>query len=207
LSGSIESQKYFGGFDLPVEVLWIANRLFAQSMIQRTNICYSQGLVLDRVTKRYQSVVAVDHVSLEIEKREFIAIVGPTGCGKTTLLRLIAGVEKPDDGHIYIQGKCMDDVNPSRQNPKIGRIIDFGRQYNSNGSRMHPCCQHNGSALDRNPDSGTGKKNFIFALEPSDYVLNIEPRCRIHTPDYPPQNSLWQSRGGCRHPLQSSRQG
>jgi ABC-type sugar transport system ATPase subunit len=81
----------------------IVKRLFAHSMIQRPNIYRSQGLVLDRVTKRYQSLVAVDHVSLEIENREFIAIVGPTGCGKTTLLRLIAGV----------------DVNPARRGVRM----------------------------------------------------------------------------------------
>jgi multiple sugar transport system ATP-binding protein len=57
--------------------------------------------------------MAVDHVSLKIENREFLAIVGPTGCGKTTLLRLVAGVENMDSGHIYIQGHCVDDVDPS----------------------------------------------------------------------------------------------
>ena len=100
-------------------LLVIVKRLFAQSMIQRPNIYRSQGLVLDRVTKRYQSLVAVDRVNLEIENREFIAVVGPTGCGKTTLLRLIAGVEKPDDGHIYIHGKCVDDVNPARRGVRM----------------------------------------------------------------------------------------
>ena len=53
-----------------------------------------KGLVLDRVTKRFRSVVAVDRLSLTVEFREFIAVIGPTGCGKTTLLRIIAGLEK-----------------------------------------------------------------------------------------------------------------
>lgn len=88
-------------------------------MVQPTNIFHNQGLILDRVTKRYQSIVAVDQISLEIENREFIAIVGPTGCGKTTLLRLIAGVEKLDDGHIFIQGSCVDDVDPSRRGVRM----------------------------------------------------------------------------------------
>ena len=88
-------------------------------MVQRVNIYRNQGLVLNRVTKRYQTIVAVDQVSLEIEEREFIAIVGPTGCGKTTLLRLIAGVERLDDGHIYIRGRCVDDVNPSQRGVRM----------------------------------------------------------------------------------------
>jgi len=88
-------------------------------MVQRTNISRNRGLVLDRVTKRYQTTVAVDHVNLEVEEREFIAIVGPTGCGKTTLLRLIAGVERLDGGHIYIRGRCVDDVNPSQRGVRM----------------------------------------------------------------------------------------
>ncbi len=88
-------------------------------MVQPTNIFHNQGLVLDRVTKRYPTIVAVDHVNLEVEEREFIAIVGPTGCGKTTLLRLIAGVERLGGGHIYIRGRCVDDVNPSQRGARM----------------------------------------------------------------------------------------
>ena len=88
-------------------------------MEQQLHSSYNKGLVLDRVTKRYQSIIAVDHVNLEVENREFLAVVGPTGCGKTTLLRLIAGVEKLDDGHIYINGRCVDDVNPSRRGVRM----------------------------------------------------------------------------------------
>ena len=82
-------------------------------MEQQTNIFHHQGLTLVRVTKQFREIMAVDHVNLKVERGEFIAIVGPTGCGKTTLLRLIAGVEKLDDGHIYIQGRCVDDVKPA----------------------------------------------------------------------------------------------
>jgi multiple sugar transport system ATP-binding protein len=74
---------------------------------------------LDRIVKRYGSVIAVNGVTLEVENREFIAIVGPSGCGKTTLLRLIAGVEKLDEGHIYIQGSCVDDVGPSKRGVRM----------------------------------------------------------------------------------------
>lgn len=66
------------------------------------HISAQKGLCLHQVTKRYDSIVAVDHVSMVINDREFVAIVGPTGCGKTTLLRLIAGTEKMDFGHIYL---------------------------------------------------------------------------------------------------------
>ena len=88
-------------------------------MNRQGEIFHKNGLVLERVTKRYQSIMAVDHVSLRVENREFLAIVGPTGCGKTTLLRLIAGVQKQDSGHIYIQGRCVDDISPSRRGVRM----------------------------------------------------------------------------------------
>jgi len=87
--------------------------------MQRPNISRNIGLSLDRVTKKFQRVMAVDDVSLKVENREFLAIVGPTGCGKTTLLRLIAGFEKPDYGHIYIQGRCVDEDNPSKRGVRM----------------------------------------------------------------------------------------
>jgi multiple sugar transport system ATP-binding protein len=78
-----------------------------------------RGLILDRVTKEYDSIMAVDHLSLIVENREFMAIVGPTGCGKTTLLRLIAGVEQLDFGHIYIAGQCVDDEKPANRGVRM----------------------------------------------------------------------------------------
>jgi multiple sugar transport system ATP-binding protein len=54
-----------------------------------------------------------------LEDREFLAVVGPTGCGKTTLLRLIAGLEKMDEGHTYIHGQCMDNEKPSDRSVRM----------------------------------------------------------------------------------------
>ncbi|MFL5933275.1 MAG: ABC transporter ATP-binding protein [Gaiellaceae bacterium] len=57
---------------------------------------------LDHVTKRFDDVVAVDDVSLEIERGNFFALLGPSGCGKTTTLRMIGGFEEPTAGTIYL---------------------------------------------------------------------------------------------------------
>src|SRR3954471_16740574 len=57
---------------------------------------------LDRVTKRFDDVVAVDNLSLEIERGSFFALLGPSGCGKTTTLRMIGGFEEPTAGAIYL---------------------------------------------------------------------------------------------------------
>ena len=67
---------------------------------------------IEAVTKRFGSVVAVDGVSLDILENEFIALLGASGCGKTTLLRIMAGLEHPDGGRVLIDGKDMTDAPP-----------------------------------------------------------------------------------------------
>jgi len=67
---------------------------------------------LEGITKRFGKVVAVDNVSFEVGDKEFFAILGPTGCGKTTTLRIIAGLEFPDEGHVYIDDRDVTYVHP-----------------------------------------------------------------------------------------------
>ena len=54
------------------------------------------------VTKRFDDVIAVDDLTLEIERGSFFALLGPSGCGKTTTLRMIGGFEQPTEGQIYL---------------------------------------------------------------------------------------------------------
>ena len=67
---------------------------------------------IEGVTKRFDGVTAVDGVSLEIMKGELFAILGGSGCGKTTLLRMLAGFEEPTAGRILIDGADMTEVPP-----------------------------------------------------------------------------------------------
>ena len=62
-------------------------------------------LELRGVRKKYGDFVAVDGVSLKVEKGQFVCLLGPSGCGKTTTLRCVAGLEDPDDGDVLIGGK------------------------------------------------------------------------------------------------------
>jgi putrescine transport system ATP-binding protein len=67
-------------------------------------------LRIDRVTKKFGDVYAVDDVSLEIFQGEFFSLLGSSGCGKSTLLRMLAGLEYPSAGRIYIDGVDVTDV-------------------------------------------------------------------------------------------------
>jgi multiple sugar transport system ATP-binding protein len=73
-------------------------------------------LVLDRVTKKFGSVVAVNDLSLEVADGEFLVLLGPSGAGKTTTLKLISGVEHSDDGLIYIGDKLVNALEPPQRN-------------------------------------------------------------------------------------------
>ncbi len=68
------------------------------------------SVVLRRLTKRFGSVIAVNEADLTVMDGEFLVIVGESGCGKTTTLRLIAGLEIPDSGTIFIGGVPINDV-------------------------------------------------------------------------------------------------
>ena len=67
---------------------------------------------LVNITKYFGDVVAVDHVSFEVKDGEFFALLGPSGSGKTTTLRIIAGLEEPDEGELYIDDQLVNDVHP-----------------------------------------------------------------------------------------------
>lgn len=72
-------------------------------------------LSLRKLTKHFGKVVAVDNASLDVHPGEFLVIVGESGCGKTTTLRLIAGLEQPDSGTIFIDGVPVNDVPAGRR--------------------------------------------------------------------------------------------
>jgi spermidine/putrescine ABC transporter ATP-binding subunit len=70
---------------------------------------------IERLSKHFDSVVAVDQVDITINSGEFFSLLGASGCGKTTLLRMLGGFEMPTAGEIYIENEPMSGVPPHRR--------------------------------------------------------------------------------------------
>ena len=72
----------------------------------------SRFVKIDRLSKHFDEVAAVDDVSLDIKKGEIFALLGSSGCGKSTLLRMLAGFETPTAGNIYLDGEDIAKMPP-----------------------------------------------------------------------------------------------
>lgn len=89
-------------------------------------------LRLEKVTKRFGGLVAVNGVSLEIKQGEFVGIVGPNGSGKTTLFNVISGVYYPEEGNLYFEGTDITRFPPYKRAPLgIGRTFQIPRPFGS----------------------------------------------------------------------------
>ena len=75
------------------------------------------SLELKEIKKSFTEGEAVlDNISLEISKGEFITLLGSSGCGKTTTLRIIAGLEQPDAGSVWLDGREVTGLEPNQRN-------------------------------------------------------------------------------------------
>src|SRR5215471_17045236 len=75
----------------------------------------SMSIVLDRLTKRFASQLVVDQVSLEIAEGEFFVLLGASGSGKTSILRMIAGLSIPDAGRVMLHGRDVTSLPPQHR--------------------------------------------------------------------------------------------
>ncbi|SUU92573.1 Lipoprotein-releasing system ATP-binding protein LolD [Anaerococcus octavius] len=90
-------------------------------------------LKVESLRKEYgegnNKVIALDGVDLQIERGEFVAIVGPSGSGKSTLLHIIGGVDSPNDGKVYIDGNDISQYSSKElayfRRRKVGLIYQF----------------------------------------------------------------------------------
>ena len=78
---------------------------------------------LEHVTKSFVRYKALDDVSIIVEEGEFLTVIGRSGCGKTTMLRMINGLQKPDSGKVYAAGEDVGEADLIRLRRKIGYVI------------------------------------------------------------------------------------
>ena len=91
----------------------------------------SGGIEFSHVSFRYNNKMplVVDDLSLKIKPGQYVAIVGKTGCGKSTLVRLMLGFEKPEKGSIYYDGKDIEGLDLKSLREKIGVVIQNGKLF------------------------------------------------------------------------------
>lgn len=90
------------------------------------------AIELSNVSFRYDDhmPLVLDNVSLKIAPGEYVAIVGKTGCGKTTILRLMLGFEKPQQGAVYYDGKDLESLDVRQLRRHIGVVMQNGKLFN-----------------------------------------------------------------------------
>src|SRR5512143_4005809 len=70
------------------------------------------SVTYEHVTKKFGETVAVDDLDIHVDDKEFLVLVGPSGCGKRTALRCLAGLEEITTGRILIEDRVVNDVAP-----------------------------------------------------------------------------------------------
>ena len=73
-------------------------------------------VILKNVTKTFNGSLALDNVSMTIPDKSFVVLLGPTGAGKTTTLRMVSGLDKPDSGEVFIDGIPVANLAPAQRN-------------------------------------------------------------------------------------------
>jgi ABC-type sugar transport system ATPase subunit len=148
------------------------------------------SLQLRGVSKKFGSVVAVDHADLTVNDGELLAIVGESGCGKTTTLRLIAGLETPDGGSIYVGGIPVDDLPPGRRGVQMifqnyalwphMRVFDEKRYTNlSLPLKIRNWSHDRISDLVRSVTQKVGIEEKLFARKPSELSGGQQQRVAV----------------------------
>ncbi|MCR5675310.1 MAG: NHLP bacteriocin export ABC transporter permease/ATPase subunit [Lachnospiraceae bacterium] len=91
----------------------------------------SGGIELSNVTFRYKEdmPVILDNLSLKIRSGQYVAIVGKTGCGKSTLMRILLGFETPQKGAVYYDGRDLKSLDPKSLRRRIGTVMQNGKLF------------------------------------------------------------------------------
>ncbi len=91
----------------------------------------SGGIELNNITFRYKEDMppVLDDLSLKIRPGQYVAIVGKTGCGKSTLMRILLGFESPQKGAVYYDGHDLKSLDPKSLRRRIGTVMQDGKLF------------------------------------------------------------------------------
>jgi len=86
-----------------------------------------QSVKLQEITKQYHNVLALNGISLTIEKKEWIAVMGPSGSGKSTLLNILGGLDSPTAGQVIVDGEDISELSAKQlaifRREKVGFVF------------------------------------------------------------------------------------
>ncbi len=86
-------------------------------------------IVLDRVIKRFGQHLALDNVSLRFAAEQTYVLLGSSGCGKSTIIRLILGLMRADEGRVCVDNIVVTPSSRSQLRSKMGYVVQEGRLY------------------------------------------------------------------------------
>ncbi len=90
---------------------------------------------VENLVKTYGSTVAVDHLDFEVKPGQITGFLGPNGAGKSTTMRMMLGLDKPDSGHVFINGKHYRDLAAPIH--EVGALLDANAVFGKRSARKH----------------------------------------------------------------------
>lgn len=102
------------------------HRIFSRKRVccRKGRVCMTQSIIrFEHVTKKYGEKVILNDFCMNVQKGEFITIIGSSGCGKTTVLKMVNGLKTPTDGQVFVWEKDVSQMDPIALRRKIGYVI------------------------------------------------------------------------------------
>jgi len=161
------------------------------------------------ITKSYGPKVVADNLQLAIHKGEFLTFLGASGSGKSTTLRIVAGLERADSGSVWISGRIVDDVPPWKRNlgmmfqqyaifPHMSVAQNIGYGLRIRGQPAHVINKRVKSLLDLVGLAGMGEKVHALVRSSSANELLQHPNITVFKGDILQKESLMTAMKGCK---------
>jgi branched-chain amino acid transport system ATP-binding protein len=138
-------------------------------------------LTVERISKRFRGLLAVDGVSFTVAPGDILAVIGPNGAGKTTLFNMIAGMLAPDEGTIAFAGERIDGLAPDAICRRgIGRTFQIVRPFPALSVEDNVVV----GALLRRHDVASARRHAVAVLERLDLIdKRAKPAATLTLPD------------------------